>query len=253
LAFPSGDVENTNGTLFYRPTIGGRIVGGVAATIAEVPYIVAILRNGGQICGGSLIAANIVLTAAHCIAPSVIPLVSNLNIRSGSATHNSGGSRIASSSRIIHAQYRDNCPTCAPDYDIAVIFLASTAHVSPTATIRLTDTVVAAGTTAMVSGWGTTCETCAGVVSLRRVNVPIVTPASCAAVYGSIITTRTVCAGTATGGIDSCQGDSGGPLIVSQGLLGIVSFGSGCARPGVPGVYASVPGFRAWIRTNTGV
>jgi len=159
LAFPSGDVENTNGTVFYRPTIGGRIVGGVAANIADLPWQVAILRSGAQICGGIIVAPRVVLTAAHCIVTSVIPLLANLNIRAGSTNHNSGGARITAASRIIHAQYRD-CATCAPDYDIAVINLSANIA-APAASIPLwaANTAFAAGVTGTVSGWGATCET----------------------------------------------------------------------------------------------
>lgn len=47
-----------------------------------------------------------------------------------------------------------------------------------------------------------------------------------------------MCAGKKTGGIDACWADSGGPMISNDdGLIGIVSTGIGCARPGLPGIY----------------
>lgn len=48
-----------------------------------------------------------------------------------------------------------------------------------------------------------------------------------------------------------CQGDSGGPLVVNRGgvwtQIGIVSFGSGCARPGWPGIYTNVATYYDYI------
>lgn len=65
--------------------------------------------------------------------------------------------------------------------------------------------------------------------------------------YGGGITAGMLCAGLPEGGRDACQGDSGGPLTVANQVAGIVSWGIGCARPNLPGVYARVPFYRNWI------
>ncbi|KAH3793633.1 hypothetical protein DPMN_147148 [Dreissena polymorpha] len=63
-----------------------------------------------------------------------------------------------------------------------------------------------------------------------------------------------VCAGYMEGGIDACAGDSGGPLVCSvEGLyyvMGVISWGTGCALPGYPTVYAKVAAFQSWIETT---
>lgn len=67
-----------------------------------------------------------------------------------------------------------------------------------------------------------------------------------------------ICAGYKDGGRDSCLGDSGGPLIMIDGnekqprLVGVVSFGKGCADPKHPGVYGRVTAVRKWIKSVTG-
>lgn len=92
---------------------------------------------------------------------------------------------------------------------------------------------------------------------LRAAVVPIANQDYCNKQYKGKITPRMICAGYEEGGKDSCQGDSGGPLICSNNqnvqLIGVVSFGSGCAKPKYPGVYARVTSAREWINSITGI
>jgi secreted trypsin-like serine protease len=92
---------------------------------------------------------------------------------------------------------------------------------------------------------------------LRKANLTALSPSSCRAAYPDEITDSMLCAGNPAGGVDSCQGDSGGPLIApSSGrsvLVGVVSWGEGCALPNTPGVYAKVSSFLSWIKQTTGI
>ena len=88
------------------------------------------------------------------------------------------------------------------------------------------------------------------------VDVPIVSDEECADLYYAVfydVDPAMICAGyVAEGGKDACQGDSGGPL-VSTGdgkLVGIVSWGLGCARPRLPGVYTQVAYYVDWINSK---
>uniref|UniRef100_A0A7M5XA24 Peptidase S1 domain-containing protein n=1 Tax=Clytia hemisphaerica TaxID=252671 RepID=A0A7M5XA24_9CNID len=109
------------------------------------------------------------------------------------------------------------------------------------------------GTTAVVSGWGTLESGGDQPEILQKAEVNIVSRDTCNSKYSSGITKVMLCA--AAPGKDSCQGDSGGPLVVEGDkcgndqyfLAGVVSFGSGCAHPDYPGVYADVAALRDWI------
>ena len=104
-----------------------------------------------------------------------------------------------------------------------------------------------------VAGWGTQRE--GGRVSkiLRFVKVEVIPHGTCRRAYPWVDKDDQLCAGIPNGGKDSCQGDSGGPLwrtnprTHAPELVGIVSNGRGCARPGYPGVYTRVATYHFWI------
>ena len=84
---------------------------------------------------------------------------------------------------------------------------------------------------------------------LREVDVPTISNEQCKAL-GFSVNESMVCAGGIEGK-DSCQGDSGGPLFVNKDgnpiVFGVVSWGRGCARAGLPGIYARISPARSWI------
>ena len=109
-----------------------------------------------------------------------------------------------------------------------------------------------ANTTAV--GWGRTSEGGSSSHLLLKVDVPYVTDEICNRAYSGRIKESMICAGVVgEGGRDACQGDSGGPLMCSTGatnfLCGIVSWGTGCARPNYPGVYTETSYFSEWINS----
>ncbi|KAH8418662.1 hypothetical protein KR222_009241, partial [Zaprionus bogoriensis] len=224
----------------------GRIVGGTATTISSFPWQISLQRSGSHSCGGSIYSANIIVTAAHCLQ-SVS--ASSLQVRAGSSYWSSGGvvSKVAAFRN--HEGYNANTMV----NDIAVIRLSSSLSFSSTIkSIGLASSAPGNGAAASVSGWGTQSSGSSSIPSqLQYVNVNIVSQSVCASSaysYGSQIRSTMICA--AASGKDACQGDSGGPLVSGGVLVGVVSWGIGCAYSNYPGVYADVAVLRSWVINN---
>jgi trypsin len=95
-----------------------------------------------------------------------------------------------------------------------------------------------------IAGWGSNGSTEAHAEILNEAEVPVSSRNLCKSWYPWAIYSS-FCAGYLGGGTDTCQGDSGGPIFTTDNrgqttLVGITSFGYGCAMPLVPGVYTSV-------------
>ncbi|KAF3042682.1 hypothetical protein E8E12_007228 [Didymella heteroderae] len=224
------------------------IVGGTTAQAGDFPFIVSLQRSGSHFCGGSLLNANTVITAAHC---TVGQTASSLSVRAGSLNRNSGGTLVRVSSIKVHPSFSSSTLT----NDVAIWKLATSIPTSSTvgyASLAASGSDPASGSTSTVAGWGTTSSGGSSPTTLRKVDVPIVSRATCRNNYSvSEITDTMFCAGVATGGKDSCQGDSGGPIVdSSKTLIGLVSWGDGCAQAGKPGVYARVGALRSFIDAN---
>lgn len=106
-----------------------------------------------------------------------------------------------------------------------------------------------AGSFAVISGWGKVQEGGSLSNNLRSVRLPIIDHAHCNKLYGGAITDRMICAGIVPdGGKDACQGDSGGPMVYNNELVGVTSWGIGCARPNFPGIYTNVYALMEFIK-----
>lgn len=83
-------------------------------------------------------------------------------------------------------------------------------------------------------------------------NVSTIRSQTCGSIYGNGMLPGMLCAGRLQGGTDSCQGDSGGPLMHQGRVIGVVSWGYGCAEPGLPGVYSDIQYYHQWILERSG-
>ncbi|MEN9847686.1 MAG: hypothetical protein RL368_426 [Pseudomonadota bacterium] len=251
--------------IFSHSVAEVRIINGRAATPHQWEWMASLIDNNQvhitlmNVCGASLIAADWLLTAAHCMeGESIYSLsawIGDVDLSSLIAE------RIVLKRIIVHPQYKNESDYIPPENDIALIQLARPATQNILHLSNAYNPASFTDNSAVVLGWGTTSTYQSNYpLMLQQTTVPITSTALCNGiyVYNGKITDSMVCAGFSQGGMDACQGDSGGPLVVQTATdngnvwqqIGIVSYGEGCAQPNRYGVYTRISSFENFIQSH---
>jgi len=223
-----------------------RIVGGRRADRDEYPFFVS---WGG--CGASLVAPDVILSAAHCDGGVFTNNVIVAAYQKWWGQASGSAERRSIVDRVVHPEY--DSMTLANDF--MVMKLNNPVDI-PIININADPEFPAEDATLTVVGFGAVFEGGWGPRILQEVDVQHVSQEQCNEEYdGDIIEDVMLCAGVVGGGKDSCQGDSGGPIVqkVDDDLhvqVGVVSWGRGCARDGYSGVYSRTSGAKDWLKSK---
>lgn len=265
----SGSSWGGSSSSWWWKELEDKIVGGSYSTIEELPWQVYLMVNDKApspgyrydtygACGGTIIHENWILTASHCFSNRAGNLNSQgkmydhyVRVNYGGTSRSDGSmTQVVGDEVYVHKDFSFG----TLKNDIALIYLKTPLTFGSgvqAACLRDDTAKVETGSECTVSGWGTTSSGGSTPDKLKETTVPIL--ADCINNRGVDLTTQ-LCAGNkpSWSPTDSCQGDSGGPLACPDNnayyVEGVVSYGDGCAKRDLPGVYTRVSAFKDWIQ-----
>jgi Trypsin len=224
-----------------------RIVGGdIVTDINLYPFFA--FPAGEELCGATLIHTDILLTAAHCLGA----FIAHGALIGGTKIDSSQSQYVRVDREFPHPNYTKG----TEENDIMLVRLSAFIS-TPSVTLNFNNQLPNDNDKATIIGFGFTSENGTFSEDLKETSVSVVPFEQCNEYFGDLNNETVICAGTVDGSSDSCRGDSGGPLFISASTassdniniqIGLVSFGDGCARPGIAAVYTRISAYEQWIK-----
>ncbi|KAM7375590.1 hypothetical protein PAMA_014615 [Pampus argenteus] len=234
-----------------------RVVNGKVCPKGHCPWQALLTEDHKFRCGAIVLSSQWVLTAAHCLGnPASIYHVTVGEHDQSLEEKTEQKHRVLEV--LIHQDYNQS----SSDSDLAILKLHRPVklglYVVPICLPAKNSSFIrtlAAVRYSTVSGWGRMAEFGSASLVLQRLVLPRVPLQECRLHTNLNITRNMICAGWRAGGKDACGGDSGGPLVTRYKktwfLTGVVSWGKGCAKENMYGVYTKVSNFLDWIQNIT--
>lgn len=215
-------------------------------------------------CGGTIISPSFVITAGHCLYNQSTGKLFNydeIQVKVADHDQSSYADDVKGVTRLVDVKEVIPHDLFAPFrfyHDVGLLRLATKLDLVSHSQVRAaclppTHLPTYEGALGTAYGWGVLQEEDEYLPDIaQEVTMPILGPDCDGKTFGDVtFTSYMLCAGLEKGGKDTCLGDSGGPFTVIDDkrhvLVGITSFGVGCAKPGYPGVYSRVTSYLSWI------
>ncbi len=245
--------------LAAAPIVGGNPV----QSYDDAPYLAQFVKDSaGEVwCGGTVIDESWILSAGHCVSVTKSKKFKLYVGTLGVGKKGANAVKLDIDQAFVHPNYRET--SSSVHYDYMLVHLKQPINFSKTgvrpAALPSADFINRGnqnpGVMATTMGWGALEEGGSEPSELMGVDVPLVDVQSAKKAYPDYDQTM-IAAGYDAGGKDSCNGDSGGPLVTKDSvtgadtLIGVVSFGEGCARAGYYGIYSRVSEALPWIEAT---
>ncbi|RHY56864.1 hypothetical protein DYB34_012921 [Aphanomyces astaci] len=219
------------------PEDGFEILGGQEAQFGKHRYVAGLKQgpNRSVSCGGSLIAPNVVLTAAHCLTGKLPSVVVGTHYIFGFAD-----------GELVNVTQEIKDPSGA---DLGIVILDR--NITSIQPVAVSFEFVPAGVRTWLRGWGRLWYYGLKSKVLQEVSVTTWNNTETAAALSPNSLNDTE---LAAGGVERegpCNSDSGGPLTIEENgtarLVGVIARGFGCGLRGIPGIYERTSAARAFI------